>query len=338
MLETIALNDNPEIVGKTGRRVERKMSNYSKRKIAKFSFEDLLRQLNFNHVIISYSNQSLIPLEELINLASKFAIDEEVEVRTIDYREYRNLNSSQKSNGTQLQEVLIYFKKDKEIIKSPLNYAGSKDLVMKKIINSLPQHITNFVDMMGGAFNVGANISGTGKVFYNENNFFVYNIIDYLLKNKNEFVLKEIKYTINKYQLSKKDKENYINFRNYYNSLSIHERQPIDLFVLTLYSFQHMIRFNSKGGFNVPVGNSGLTEDIVNRIYNFRTKMPIGELILGSFENIDINNFDKDTIFYFDPPYIITAAAYNDGRRFKSEWTFNNELKLLNFLDKINNN
>nr|WP_285491736.1 DNA adenine methylase [Staphylococcus haemolyticus] len=234
--------------------------------------------------------------------------------------------------------MLIYFKKDKEIIKSPLNYAGSKDLVMKKIINSLPQHITNFVDMMGGAFNVGANISGTGKVFYNENNFFVYNIIDYLLKNKNEFVLKEIKYTINKYQLSKKDKENYINFRNYYNSLSIHERQPIDLFVLTLYSFQHMIRFNSKGGFNVPVGNSGLTEDIVNRIYNFRTKMPIGELILGSFENIDINNFDKDTIFYFDPPYIITAAAYNDGRRFKSEWTFNNELKLLNFLDKINNN
>lgn len=177
MLETIALNDNPEIVGKTGRRVERKMSNYSKRKIAKFSFEDLLRQLNFNHVIISYSNQSLIPLEELINLASKFAIDEEVEVRTIDYREYRNLNSSQKSNGTQLQKVLIYFKKDKEIIKSPLNYAGSKDLVMKKIINSLPQHITNFVDMMGGAFNVGANISGTGKVFYNENKIIFLSII-----------------------------------------------------------------------------------------------------------------------------------------------------------------
>ena len=338
VLETIALNDNPEIAGKTGRRVERKMSNYSKRKIAKFAFEDLLRQLNFNHVIISYSNQSLIPLDELIYLASKFAIDEKIEVRTIDYREYRNLNSSQKSNGTQLQEVLIYLKKDKEIIKSPLNYAGSKDLVMKKIIKSLPQHITNFVDMMGGAFNVGANNTGTGKVFYNENNFFVYYIIEYLLKNKNEFVLEEIKHTINKYQLSKTNKENYIKFRNYYNSLLIDERQPIDLFVLTLYSFQHMIRFNSKGGFNVPVGNSGLTTDIINRIYKFRTKMPIGELILGSFEDIDINNFDKDTIFYFDPPYIITAAAYNDGRRFISEWTINNELKLLNFLDKIDNN
>ena len=78
VLETIALNDNPEIAGKTGRRVERKMSNYSKRKIAKFAFEDLLRQLNFNHVIISYSNQSLIPLDELIYLASKFAIDEKL--------------------------------------------------------------------------------------------------------------------------------------------------------------------------------------------------------------------------------------------------------------------
>ncbi|SCU44041.1 modification methylase FokI [Mammaliicoccus lentus] len=338
VLETIALNDNPEIAGKTGRRVERKMSNYSKRNAAKFAFEDLLRQLNFTHVIISYSNQSLIPLDEFIELVSKFAINEEVEVRTIDYREYKNLNSSKKNNGNQLQEVLIYFKKDFEIIKSPLNYAGSKDLVMKKIIKSLPPHITDFVDMMGGAFNVGANVAGTGKVFYNENNFFVYYIIEHLLNNENSVILKEIKCTINKHQLSKASKEPYIKFREYYNAINLYERKPIYLFILTLYSFQHMIRFNSQGGFNVPVGNSGLTDDIMRRIYNFRTKMPIGELFLGSFEKININEFDKDTLFYFDPPYIITAAAYNDGRRFRSEWNIDNELKLLNFLDKIDNN
>lgn len=338
VLETIALNDNPEIAGKTGRRVERKMSDYSKKNAAKYAFEDLLRQLNFTHIIISYSNQSLIPLDEFINLVSKFAINKEVEVRTIDYREYKNLNSSKKSNGTQLQEVLIYFKKDLEIIKSPLNYAGSKDLVMKKIINSLPYHISDFVDMMGGAFNVGANMAGTGKVFYNEKNPFVYYIIDYLLNNKNTVISEEINDIINKHQLSKGNKESYIKFREYYNSVHVNERKPLYLFILTLYSFQHMIRFNSQGGFNVPVGNSGLTDDIMRRIYNFRAKMPIGALLLGSFETINIDNFDKDTLFYFDPPYIITAAAYNDGRRFKSEWNIDNEIKLLNFLDKINNN
>lgn len=338
VLETIALNDNPEIAGKTGRRVERKMSNYSKRNAAKYAFEDLLRQLNFTHVIISYSNQSLIQLDELVDLASKFAINREVEVRTIDYREYRNLNSSKKSNGAQLQEVLIYFKKDLEIIKSPLNYAGSKDLVMKKIINFLPHHITNFVDMMGGAFNVGANIAGTGKVFYNEKNPFVFHIIDYILNNKNSVILEEINAIINKYQLGKANKESYIQFREYYNSVHMNERKPLYLFTLTLYSFQHMIRFNSKGDFNVPVGNSGFTDDVMRRICDFRAKMPIGDLLLGTFEEIDIGEFDKDTLFYFDPPFIITAAAYNDGRRFTAEWNIDNELKLLNFLDKINNN
>lgn len=337
VLETIALNDSPEIAGKTGRRVERKMSDYNKRNAAKVAFEDLLRQLKFTHVIISYSNQSLIPLDEFVELIQKFAIDADVEVRAIDFREYKNLNASQKGDGKKLQEVLIYFKKDFEIVKSPLNYAGSKDLIMDKIIASLPAHISNFVDMTGGAFNVGGNVAGTGRTFYNEKNPVVFEMVQRLLLDEPEALIVQMQAIVEDYGLTKADKDAYLRLRNHYNSVDIDQRDPIELFVLTLYSFQHMIRFNKNGGFNVPVGNSGLTDDVIDRLINYRTKMPLGGMTLGSFTDVDMNQFDEDTLFYFDPPYIITSAAYNDGKRLEAEWTERDEYELLNYLERLDN-
>ncbi|MCT4420116.1 modification methylase [Leuconostoc falkenbergense] len=337
VLETIALNDSPEIAGKTGRRVERKMSDYNKRNAAKVAFEDLLRQLKFTHVIISYSNQSLIPLDEFVELIQKFAIDGDVEVRAIDFREYKNLNASQKGDGKKLQEVLIYFKKDFEIVKSPLNYAGSKDLIMDKITAALPAHISNFVDMTGGAFNVGGNVAGTGRTFYNEKNPVVFEMVQRLLLDEPESLIVQMQAIVEDYGLTKADKDAYLRLRNHYNSVDIDQRDPIELFVLTLYSFQHMIRFNKNGGFNVPVGNSGLTDDVIDRLINYRTKIPLGGMTLGSFTDVDMNQFDEDTLFYFDPPYIITSAAYNDGKRLEAEWTERDEYELLNYLERLDN-
>lgn len=337
VLETIALNDSPEIAGKTGRRVERKMSDYNKRNAAKVAFEDLLRQLKFTHVIISYSNQSLIPLDEFVELIQKFAIDGDVEVRAIDFREYKNLNASQKGDGKKLQEVLIYFKKDFEIVKSPLNYAGSKDLIMDKITAALPAHISNFVDMTGGAFNVGGNVAGTGRTFYNEKNPVVFKMVQRLLLDEPESLIVQMQAIVEDYGLTKADKDAYLRLRNHYNSVDIDQRDPIELFVLTLYSFQHMIRFNKNGGFNVPVGNSGLTDDVIDRLINYRTKIPLGGMTLGSFTDVDMNQFDEDTLFYFDPPYIITSAAYNDGKRLEAEWTERDEYELLNYLERLDN-
>lgn len=337
VLETIALNDSPEIAGKTGRRVERKMSDYSKRNAAKAAFEDLLRQLKFTHVIISYSNQSLIPLDEFVELIQKFAINGDVEVRAINFREYKNLNASQKGDGKKLQEVLIYFKKDFEIVKSPLNYAGSKDLIMDKITAALPAHISNFVDMTGGAFNVGGNVAGTGRTFYNEKNPVVFEMVQRLLLDEPESLIAQIQAIVEDYGLTKADKDAYLRLRSHYNSLAFGKRNTMELFVLTLYSFQHMIRFNKNGGFNVPVGNSGLTDDVISRLMNYRTKMPLGNITMGSFADIDMGQFDEDTLFYFDPPYIVTSAAYNDGKRLEAEWTEHDEYELLNYLERLDN-
>ena len=40
-------------------------------------------------------------------------------------------------------------------------------------------------------------------------------------------------------------------------------------------------------------------------------------------------------MFYFDPPYYITSAAYNDGKRGMKGWGLNEEVELLNTLKHI---
>ena len=53
VLETIARYDYPELFGITGRRKKRELSNYSNKTNAFIEFEDLRRQIDFEHVLIS---------------------------------------------------------------------------------------------------------------------------------------------------------------------------------------------------------------------------------------------------------------------------------------------
>lgn len=340
VLETIALYDNPVIKGKTGRRNNRVMSNYSRKNKAITEFEDLFRQLNFKHIIVSYSNQGLVPLKELISIIKKFAIEDTIDIKYIDFQEYSNLNKSKKSGKDGLKEVLIYFKKDTEIIKSPLNYAGSKDEIVPKIIGNLPKKISNFVDCMSGAANVGINISGADEIILNEKQKYVSDLIKYFMQQGKKFSIIEIlENKINSLKLKAKQKDAYLNLREKFNDEILQKKEDIlDFYLLTLYSFQHMIRFNKKGLYNVPVGNSGYNHDIEKRILNFRSKTKKIRFNSEDYKNIDYNSFDKDTLFYFDPPYIITSAAYNDGRRMNMQWTEDDEFELLNLISRLDKN
>ena len=336
ILETIARYDFPEIAGKTGRRQSgRRMSEYSRKQKAKESFEDMFRQIQFDHILISYSNQGLVPIEELIELASKFAIDGEVKIEEVPYREYKNLNSSQKGEGRKLHEVIIYFRKDRSQVKSPLNYSGSKDSLLPAIYRELPKHVGTFVDAMGGAFNVGANVFATEKVVYNEYNPFVFPVLKMLIEEDKENLIKKIENTIQKFGLDNAKKEEYLNFRKYYNSGA---KSALDLFVLHMFAFQNLIRFNSRFEFNTPVGNAGYNEGIKQRILNFTPKSPLLEMHQGSYLELDINKYAKGTVFYFDPPYLITTAEYNDGKRGFKGWNSDMEAELLSFLSTIDKN
>lgn len=64
------------------------------KQLSKKIFEDLFRQIQFDQVLISYSNQGLVPLEKLVEMAKKFAIDGKAKIYHFDYREYQNHRSS----------------------------------------------------------------------------------------------------------------------------------------------------------------------------------------------------------------------------------------------------
>mgnify|MGYP002624892842 CR=1 FL=1 len=147
------------------------MAKYSIQNKVAEAYDDLIKNANFEHIIISYSTQSLLSVEELVDIIKKYASGE-VTIKYYPFREYKNIRSSQK--GDNLQEVLIYFHKKQrkcvDYIKSPLNYSGSKNYIVDQIIEQLPASFDVFVDAMGGAFNVGVNVSEANTVIYNEYN------------------------------------------------------------------------------------------------------------------------------------------------------------------------
>lgn len=333
LLETIARYDYPEIHGKTGRRVNNdKKSDYSKKKKALYAFEDMFRQANFKDIIISYSTQSIAPLEDLILLAQKFAIEGDVKIKKIPYREYKNLNASQK--GKDLHEVIVYFKKDLSLNKSPLNYSGSKNNILPEIISLLPRHVGTFVDVMGGAFNVGGNIVATDKVVYNDYNNYVFDIVKLILSSDGEELAQKSESIIQKFSLEKSESAPYLAFREYYNTV---DNSPLNLFVLQMFCFQNQIRFNSSRKFNTPIGNCAYNQTTKDRLLLFKPKTKNIE-----FENKDFRELDyaayKDAVFYFDPPYFITNATYNDGKRGFQGWDANLEAELLALLDQLDAN
>lgn len=333
LLETIARYDYPEIFGKTGRRKKREFSDYSNKTKAIYAFEDLIRQIHFKHVLVSYSNQSMISIEELVELFSKFAINNEVHVEYKIYREYSTNNQSMKDNGEGLKECIIYFQKDFSINKSPLNYSGSKDVLADSIFKYLPSHVPVFVDAMGGAFNIGANVQALDKVVYNEYNPYIYSIMETIINTKPEKFVSDVENIVNEFDLAKKNKDTYLRFRDFYNN---EQKNSLNLFVLQIYSFQNMIRFNSSFEMNTPIGNNEYCDSIKNRILQFNVKTKNIEMLNNSYDEIPIENLPKDTVFYFDPPYFITRAEYNDGRRGFVGWNSNEESRLLEYLNKLN--
>src|SRR5690606_18079391 len=77
-------------------------------------------------------------------------------------------------------------------------------------------------------------------------------------------------YKVYKYEgLSNYNREGYLKLRDSYNK----KPTPEKLLVLLIYGFNHYIRFNSKGKFNVPVGKVDFSESIFNKTVKFANEI-----------------------------------------------------------------
>ncbi|MGC7590124.1 DNA adenine methylase [Bisgaard Taxon 46] len=74
ILETIAKNDNPEIKGKTGLRLDNKenKSDFCYKNKAIDAFEHIVKNANFKYILLSYNDEGIIGIDDIVRIMSEY--------------------------------------------------------------------------------------------------------------------------------------------------------------------------------------------------------------------------------------------------------------------------
>jgi len=220
-------------------------------------------------------------------------------------------------------------------IKSPLNYIGGKYKVLPQIFPLFPREINCFVDLFTGGANVGVN-ANSKKIVLNDNLIYLIDMFRALATTPEEKVLDYIDKMVAKFGLSMTNTDGYIKLREQYNKT----KEPLDLLILTFFSFNHQIRFNSDHKFNTPFGknrsryNANIKKNLIDFMKALRSKNIIFTKL--DFDKFDFSQLGRNDFVYCDPPYLITVGTYNDGKRGFTGWSGEQEQKLLSVLDSLN--
>lgn len=219
-------------------------------------------------------------------------------------------------------------------ISSPMNYIGGKYKLLPQIIPLFPENIGTFVDLFCGGCNVGINIKAD-KIVLNDNLSYLIDLYRTFDEKSSDTILAFIKKRIRELNLSLTNKDGYLKLREIYNT----ERNPLDLFVLTAYSFNHQIRFNNSHQFNNPFGkdrscfNPHMERNLLDFLKVLKTKNIV--FYSNNFDELDLTKLQSNDFVYADPPYLITTGTYNDGKRGFTGWNETEEEKLLNILKNL---
>lgn len=226
-----------------------------------------------------------------------------------------------------------------QYIKSPLNYTGGKYKLLDILIPVFPSNISTFVDLFAGGGNVGINVDAN-KIIMNDQITYLAELYSYLRATPYEEIIENIHDCIKKFNLSKENKEGYIELRRFYNESD--KKEPLLLFVLTCYSFNHQIRFNNSHEFNAAFGKSrsSYNSSIENNLIAFCNALKTKNVTLSNldFRSVDMTLLDKNSFVYCDPPYLLSTSAYNDGNRGFKNWTASDDADLFGVLDELNRN
>jgi DNA adenine methylase Dam len=227
---------------------------------------------------------------------------------------------------------------DNHYIQSPLNYIGGKYKLLTQLQSLFPKKINTFIDLFAGGFNVGININQAKHIICNDYMFYIVELYQTLHSMSIEAILDYINYQITKFELSKTNSFGYHLFREYYNI----NKNPLDLYILICFAFNHQIRFNSNHYFNTPFGKnrSSFNETLKNKLIQFHKKLITLNISFSNLKFIeyDISNLQKQDFIYCDPPYLISNGSYNDGKRGFDGWSITEEYQLLSFLEEANSN
>lgn len=240
-----------------------------------------------------------------------------------------------------------------EFNRSPFFYVGDKFKLLSQLRENFPKDIERLVEPFCGGGSVFLNTPAKEYVLNDIDNNMValHKFLIAYSKNETEFWT-NVEKIINQYHLSatykgtvipqelrtefpktyfaKYNKEAYTALRSDYNA---HKDDLMRLYMLLIYGFNRMLRFNAKGDFNLPVGNVDFNDNVVKALTSYFNYVRDKKI---QFYSMDFEEFlnsleltEKDFV-YLDPPYLITFSEYN------KLWDEDSEMRLIKVLDELN--
>lgn len=240
------------------------------------------------------------------------------------------------------------------IARSPLFYVGDKYKIVREIRTHFPAQINRLIEPFVGGGSVMMNVDADGYLLNDINGYVInlHRVLQGYIGHENEF-MNELYTIIDNYELSlslrcdvvPKDlkiaypKTYYARYNKAgYQRLKADfinggQQDMLRLYLLLIYGFNHMLRFNGKGQFNLPVGNVDFNQNVQDALADYFRLLSQKQV---EWHNEGYRQFLGDITYqpgdlvYLDPPYLITFSEYN------KLWNDDTERDLLALLDNLN--
>ena len=240
------------------------------------------------------------------------------------------------------------------ISRSPMFYVGDKYKLIREIRSHFPRNINRLIEPFVGGGSVMMNVDAKGFLLNDidsyviglhrmlcsyvskEQDFYTdfYRIVDQYglsLSYRENTVPVELKKAYPKTYFAKYNKAAYQQLKRDY--IEGGQQDWMRLYVLLIYGFNRMLRFNGKGLFNLPVGNVDYNKNTHDALEDYFRVMTAKQV---EWHNEDFRtllngiDYEADDLIYLDPPYLITFSEYN------KLWNEETEHDMLALLDDMN--
>ena len=360
LYETLVKWDKPKLYGAALKPKPENVSEYCKTN-AKNAFNDLIQNLDAKYIIVSYNNtfnpkskssKNKISYEQIESILNKRG---ETKVFENSYN-YFNAGNTKFDNHKEFLFITKVNDERKKYYRSPLFYVGDKYKLIKEIKPFFPTNINRFIEPFTGGGSVFMNVDAN-EFLLNDINYFVYKIHKFLIeqaKDKHRFY-ENIKQKIYDYGFSRSYIEDIVpqelkekHVKTYFAKFNKNafqklkadfnneqDKDILKLYLLLIYGFNRMLRFNSKGKYNVPVGNVDFNQNVVNALNDYFKIVNQKNITFYNLDYIEFLNIAKpakNDFVYFDPPYLVTFSEYN------KLWNEYKEKELIEYLETLNKN
>ena len=237
--------------------------------------------------------------------------------------------------------------------RSPFFYVGDKYKLVSQFHNYFPETIDRLIEPFCGGGSVFLN-TRANSYLANDNNGWMIKLHKFLysFRKKKDVFINSIEKLILEYgfsasalginvsqELKKKypkthyavhNKQAYKKLKKDFNN---DQSDLFRLYLLLVFGFNHMLRFNSEGEFNLPVGDVDYNRNVKNALnsyFDFSANANIKFYCLDFEEFIKKLELKDGDFVYLDPPYLISKSEDNKG------WGEKEEIRLLKLIDTLN--